>query len=428
MEHKDEQKKLRRRKGLRGLLLAVSVVLVTMIVSDLVSLVRFNRAGKLHQQGQFDEAIAAYQELGTFRQADRMAYAVRYDKALALREAGEYDQALDIFIRLRYFSDAPQQYLATLYRKGEHLAGIGDYQGAYEAFWELAIPEPYEDSPARMTETGLLYARQLWEAGDYPQAISVLNLLENTPETAQAQLACCTEYASILCGEGSYAQAYEVYTTPEGFSQDTDLYFELVYRKGLASLEEKQYEDAVSWLDRLRNYRDSERKRNEAMYAFVLDTYDQWKAEQAQGKESALFRLDTAADYLNDLCAVRFLDAQEIADQVYSWRIKVLAFNNDKSDKQTNMASISKMDGWYCHFVLLGGRPGSQVRLSYQTTFPNGITNRGKLMFDMSYGDMTYVNGRYSNKPQEGKTGTFQVELYDEQGVCIGSASVEITD
>ena len=147
----------------------------------------YNKALALAEAGQYEEAIAAFEALGDYKDAPAQILLTReaqtearnaeaYARAAALAEAGQYEEAIAAFQALGDYKDAPAQIELTraaqtearnaeAYARAETLAASGDTYAAARAFYEI---KDYRDSRDRSFALwGQITQRDTLSAGHY---------------------------------------------------------------------------------------------------------------------------------------------------------------------------------------------------------------------------------------------------------------------
>ena len=188
------------------------------------------------------------------------------------------------------------------------------------------------------------------------------------------------------------------------------------YNEACSKLENGFYQEAIEMFEELDGYKKSEDKINEAKYGYVL-------AHKNNDDR-------TTYAYLKELKKQDYKDSVNIYDNLYEWKITVIAINSSENDETTYKNSISKYNAVYFHLKLTGGEPGESVRITAKPTFPDG--EKGEYVFEdkWSDGDILWYgwsDGLYNN-PQYGDTGTLRCNFYDDNGNLIGAGSVKITN
>jgi uncharacterized protein YpmB len=188
------------------------------------------------------------------------------------------------------------------------------------------------------------------------------------------------------------------------------------YNEACSKLENGFYQEAIEMFEELDGYKKSEDKINEAKYGYVL--------AHKNNDDRATYA------YLKELKKQDYKDSVNIYDNLYEWKITVIAINSSENDETTYKNSISKYNAVYFHLKLTGGEPGESVRITAKPTFPDG--EKGEYVFEdkWSDGDILWYgwsDGLYNN-PQYGDTGTVRCNFYDDNGNLIGAGSVKITN
>lgn len=139
-EEKQRQESARRKKTLT--IVAVVVVMVACAIAWCIPNViipnnKYQQAVALREEGQYDDAIAAFAELGDYSDAAQQLSETKYQQALALRENGQYEDACTIFWSIADYSDAKVQITETKYQQANNLNAAARYDEAYAIYVTL---------------------------------------------------------------------------------------------------------------------------------------------------------------------------------------------------------------------------------------------------------------------------------------------------
>ena len=139
-EEKQRQESARRKKALT--IAAVVVVMIACAIAWCIPNViipnnKYQQAVALRESGQYDEAIAAFAELGDYSDAAQQLSETKYQQAVALREEGQYDDAIAAFAELGDYCDAAQQLSETKYQQANNLNAAARYDEAYAIYVTL---------------------------------------------------------------------------------------------------------------------------------------------------------------------------------------------------------------------------------------------------------------------------------------------------
>ena len=171
----EKERKAKERKNKRLTVAFVLVVLIAcvvgwFVVTRVIPNNKYQRAVALRESGQYDEAIAAFAELGDYSDAAAQITETKYQQAVSLREAGEYEEAIEAFSALGNYSDATEQISETWYQKAMALRQNGQYEDANTIFWSLGN---YNDAQTQVKETKYQQADDLTNSGEYDEAYAI---------------------------------------------------------------------------------------------------------------------------------------------------------------------------------------------------------------------------------------------------------------
>ena len=132
----------------------------------------------------------------------------------------------------------------------------------------------------------------------------------------------------------------------------------------------------------------------------------------------------TTYEYLKDLRKKDYKDSADIYDDLYEWKIKVIAINSSEDDEITTKNAIQTDTPVYFHLLLTGGKPNESVRIKVESIWPNGKT--ADHLFEEKWTDGSYLWFGWEEGPLS--TGKLQLNFYDEENNLIGVGSVRITE
>ena len=268
-EEKERIAKERRKKTLT--IAAVVVVMIACAIAWCIPNViipnnKYQQAVALRENGRYDDAIAAFAELGDYSDAAQQLSETKYQQALMLRESGQYDDAIAAFAELGDYSDAAQQLPKTKYQQAVALRENGQYDDAIAAFAELG---DYSDAAAQNTETKYQQAVSLREAGEYESAIAAFASL-NSYRDAETQIEEMKQekyqQAVTLRENGQYDDAIAVFKALGNYSDAKTQIEETKYQRAVTMRENGQYDDAIAAFKVLGNYSDSKTQIEETKY------------------------------------------------------------------------------------------------------------------------------------------------------------------
>ncbi len=169
----------------------------------------YKAAESLLEAGQYEEAAAAFEALGDYKDAPDQMLEAKYLHATALEEAGNYSNAAAAFESLGNYKDSSERARGARnqakYAEASELLESGRYEQAAAAFAELG---DYQDAPELASladnEAHYLEASALLDSGSYQEALDVFEKLGRFRDSRDMVLE--TKYqwaASLLEGLGS---------------------------------------------------------------------------------------------------------------------------------------------------------------------------------------------------------------------------------
>ena len=288
----------------------------------------------------------------------------------------------------------------------------GNYDEAYEKFTALG---DYRDSSKMATEALYRKADAMLAQGNFIEAMTAFEILGDYKDSAEKFIAADYGYGNELLEQKEYKEAADVFEALGDYEDSAEKYKLARYNNAVQLLRDDEFFEALDIFKSLGNYKDSKAMIKETKYCYIITSMDN----------------DDAATYefLKELKNVNYKDCKKIFKELYAWKATDFYFNTDP-DSTESVDSISKSSPLYCHFTISGGTPDGTFYPYAKAVWPDGSSmNKQKSAVPM-YRDGTFwwgwSDGIYVN-PQKGKTGTFTLTPYDEEGNVIGAASVKIT-
>lgn len=243
---REEQRKKRAKKFKWTVMIGIPVIaLVLFVALWLVPNViepysRYSNACALVEAGQFDEAIAAFEDLGAYKDAADRIITTKLEKAEALADAGEYKEALNILNELAAYEDVEQRICEVKYSLADEMAQQGDFTEARIWFEELG---EYGDSAERLKEVRYCEADAKEDGDDYKWAIQTFSDLGNYKDAAERVEELQDSVLSMFSENiqsGNYEEAYTILTAysdvwPAEISEQAELIAEARYSDLVAS-------------------------------------------------------------------------------------------------------------------------------------------------------------------------------------------------
>lgn len=223
-EEKQRQESERKMKTMTiaaAVLVVVACIVGWFVVTRVIPDNKYQRAVTLRENRQYDDAIAAFAELGDYSDAAAQITETKYQQAVSLREEGEYESAIAAFASLNDYRDAKTQIgemKQEKYQQAVTLRENGQYDEAIAVFTELW---GYSNSTAQITETKYQKAVALRENGKYDDAIAAFAELGNYSDAATQITETKYQQANNLNAAARYDEAYAIYVTLTGY-KDVD--------------------------------------------------------------------------------------------------------------------------------------------------------------------------------------------------------------
>ncbi len=126
--------------------IAVAVVIIAAALLTTKVIIpngKYNDAVALMDAGQYEDAIAAFGDLGAYKDSEDQIVACKYAHAIALMNSNQYVKAIAIFESLGGYEDSVEQLNTCKYSRALELKDAGNIIEAYEAFAALGN---YKDS------------------------------------------------------------------------------------------------------------------------------------------------------------------------------------------------------------------------------------------------------------------------------------------
>ena len=278
---------------------------------------KYYQAEKLKNQGLYDDAIAAFQKLGDYRDSDEQILSCRYMKAVEAYNADSYEEAL---VQADSLGTDDGNALALLCLRDLSYLSLtqsSDYGAA----------NGYIDQARKYLRDGEQEPDWFWDVRQQSLYLQAMESYNN----------------------GSYAAAAELFMQ-SGYENSADWVNLCSYQMAVEFYNNGEYEQAVDAFLSLGNYQDSLSMADEAMFAYVEENCD---ADN-----------ETTAEYLHALIARDFAGAQTIYDELYAWAAE---FSLDNTGALKDVSELA------FHFSVTGGpRDGSALTVTMEYTLPNG--------------------------------------------------------
>ncbi|MBQ8160988.1 MAG: hypothetical protein IJ083_09575, partial [Clostridia bacterium] len=304
-ERIDRKKKRHPLRVLVAIIVAAAAVYGAWVYA--VPFARYEYARYQLSQGQWDEAIASFTEMGDYLSARDELRRARYEKAKSQLDSRSESQLLDardvftqlgdyldsrsmihqadymlaslyltqghtteaeeIFLSLGNYQDSADMALLCVYTRADEQRAGGDLKTALETYQTLG---DFRDSKAQVRACVLSGAEAALKAENVDEAISFLEILSDAESTDAAVLA-LSQQAHYLKGqqlyeEGLMAQAGAQFLLCGDYSDARDQAQLCIYTPAQALMDEGKYDEAMQLFASISGYLDADAKALQCIY------------------------------------------------------------------------------------------------------------------------------------------------------------------
>ena len=286
---------------------------------DAAKLAMYAKAAALGESGQYDAAIDAFNSFGDYKSSADMAV---YYRARKEQAKGNYGSAIKRYNKIILFKDSAQRVeecKQAMYDIAASYAEQGDLYMAWYAFDFIASEYQYSDSRARANEylgqlkQGYAAAQTLEQAGNYEEAIAAYEKLGDYSDCKSRITACRKQIrlkadydaAVALQQAGEYDEAIALFEELGDYNDSKaqvtacqNAINEPNYQAAIALQQAGQYEEAISAFEALRDYKDSEAQITVCQNAIKEREYQAAVVLQQAGQyEEAIAAFEALGDY-----------------------------------------------------------------------------------------------------------------------------------
>ena len=160
---KARRKTIAARSAAGIVILAVLAAVIYLLIAHIIPGSRYRSAEALLAAGKYEEAAAAYQALGDYKDSPNKALEASYRAAEKLLKDGRYEEAAAAYQALGDYKDSTYKALEASYRAAEKLLEDGRYEEAAVAFEAL---DNFKGSVEKAKEASYRAAESLAEGGN----------------------------------------------------------------------------------------------------------------------------------------------------------------------------------------------------------------------------------------------------------------------
>lgn len=128
-------------------IIAICAALALTVICVIIPLIKYNKAVELLESGNYETAIASFEEMGEYRDADERIKECWYKQGEELFNNGRYKEASEIFNKLLDYSDSKDKYNESIYQLALPFYEAGDLDNSNPLFEKI---KDYKDSAQKI--------------------------------------------------------------------------------------------------------------------------------------------------------------------------------------------------------------------------------------------------------------------------------------
>ena len=259
-ESEIKKKKAKRTFTIGAIALAIIIAAVLVVTKVIIPKSNYQKAEALRASGNYAEAVKAFQELGTYGDAQTQVAATYYAEGVEKRNNGDWNGAAVAFRNAGYYSDAPTQIAATFYAEGEARRSAQEWNDARTAF-EMA--GDYSDAKTQVLATSYAEGDAKKEAKDYTGAIAAYTEAAEYMDAPTQIQECYYQMALEYISSGELEKALETLQGIAGYKDSRTLLdncYETLYQKANEYYKDGDIVNARYFYFKCHGYKDSDEK------------------------------------------------------------------------------------------------------------------------------------------------------------------------
>ena len=301
LERQRIENERKRKIAIRNTIIAVSIPAAIAFIIYLVILFtyimpksKYDTATELLNAGEFDSAIALYDDIPAFSDSQDMIKLAKYRKALSLMREDKYTAALAVFGEIPDYKDSALKINQCNYGIAYAYYDQGDFERSAEMFAALG---DYFDSADRCSASYLGIATEYVKSGDYDTAVSYLDKL--TESHKEELYNAFYEKGATLYGEGKSDEA-EVCFSYVKSEASKDKVNEIYYQAAMDLITREKFDEAVTVLETIPDYKDVADQFKRIDYLRATKLFDSGSYEEATALYTSLGEYEDAADMVKE--------------------------------------------------------------------------------------------------------------------------------
>jgi len=303
------------------------------------------KAADFAAQGEYAIALQVLEENGLpemdYGDSRQRKLEYTYLQAKEFHEAGDYHNAIAGFEQLPGYEDADECLADCRYALAEISYENGDYDTAIDQFRALG-----DDGTQRALEIGYEIAQLCYENAEYDRAIAYFEALGDYQQGAQRALEITYEVAQSCYQSGSYDDAISYFTAAGDYENSADMVRKVTYEAGTRAMQDKQYKKAIGYFERIDDYSDALNQMHRAMYQYCSDKKDNPDKD--------------AQDYIRELKQIQYSGAEYLYRQIFAWKAEISMQVSFRMGSNTGVDIKAKLSG--------GDGSSTKVRFTVQVS------------------------------------------------------------
>ncbi len=187
----EEKRLAKARRNRRILICLTGILLIAGFAFYILKIVpenNYKSAIAMMNEGNYDDAIASFEDLQDYKESQEMIFECKYQKAQVYFNSGDIDDALSAFEDIRDYKDSSDKIFECKYLNAQAYFDSGDIDNALLSFEDI---KDYKDSSDKLLECQYLKAQSLVEQEKYSDALYL-------QEKFEKNLTKTEEYASSI--------------------------------------------------------------------------------------------------------------------------------------------------------------------------------------------------------------------------------------
>ena len=292
-------------KSLYTVLAVITVILICIIIyfTGFTKSAMYKKANMAYDNEHYQKAVFYYSAVGDYEDAATRLVNARnkfyYFEAQKKYEKGQWKEAKDLLGNCVDFTMAYTLSNDCDLNIATSLMGEGNYHDAESILKEIVN---YAGSRDKWRECEYLLGVELQNSGDYSGAAERFRSSSNYKDSIDRLIAIGSDYVE----KGEYKKALEIYGSIKEKKLISDSHY--IYAYAQTNLEDKNYEEAIAYLEQITSFKDSDELLKQAYYTYALNLFN--KKEYDESKTI----LNKIVDYKDSSELIQGCDLMKVQD------------------------------------------------------------------------------------------------------------------